>query len=213
MHAAWLMAVLRWVVVALILRVLVTILANYPDYFPPNFDSLFLQGREATFGGVYRIAFYIHIVTAPIVLVSGLILLSTTILRRYRGLHRWLGRVHVGVLLLLVLPSSIVMSQHAFGGSLAGLSFLLLSLATAGCAILGVIHAVNRRYQPHRRWMIRCYVLICSAVVLRLVSGTAGLIGVSSPETAYILAAWCSWLIPFGTCMIIDNRVLPRVTG
>ena len=39
---------LRWLVVVLILRVLATILLNYPDYFPPNFDSLFLQGREAT---------------------------------------------------------------------------------------------------------------------------------------------------------------------
>ena len=46
--------VLRWLAVVLILRVLVTILANYPDYFPPNFDSLFLQGREATFTGIYR---------------------------------------------------------------------------------------------------------------------------------------------------------------
>ena len=30
---------------------------NYPDYFPANFESLFLQGREATFNGVYAVAF------------------------------------------------------------------------------------------------------------------------------------------------------------
>ena len=47
---------LRWLAVVLILRVLVAILANYPDYFPPNFDSLFLQGREATFSsGVCKV--------------------------------------------------------------------------------------------------------------------------------------------------------------
>lgn len=45
------MTVLRWLAAALVLRVLVTILLNYPDYFPPNFDSLFLEGREATFAG------------------------------------------------------------------------------------------------------------------------------------------------------------------
>src|SRR5436190_16689367 len=38
---------------------LASILANYPDYFPPNFDSLFLQDREATFNGAYRTAFYV----------------------------------------------------------------------------------------------------------------------------------------------------------
>jgi hypothetical protein len=33
------------------LRVRVTILSIYPDYFPPRFDSLFLQGRGATLSG------------------------------------------------------------------------------------------------------------------------------------------------------------------
>ncbi|MBY0457843.1 MAG: hypothetical protein K2V38_10930, partial [Gemmataceae bacterium] len=33
-------AALRWLAVALVLRVLAAILSNYPDYFPPNFDSL-----------------------------------------------------------------------------------------------------------------------------------------------------------------------------
>ena len=93
--------VLRWLAVVLILRVLAVILANYPDYFPPNFDSLFLQGREATFRGAYRAAFYMHILSAPLVLFNGLILLSEYVRRRHGGWHRWLGRVQVVVLLLL----------------------------------------------------------------------------------------------------------------
>lgn len=187
---------LRWLAVVLILRVLVSILANYPDYFPPDFDSLFLQGREATFTDAYATAFYIHIFSGPIVLFNGLILLSDTVRLRYRGWHRWLGRMQVAALLLLVLPSSIVMSRYAFGGRLAGLSFLALSLVTATCAVIGVVHARGHRYDAHRRWMLRCYVLICSAVALRLISGAAGLVGVSSPESAYIAAAWASWVVP-----------------
>jgi uncharacterized membrane protein len=188
--------VLRCLAVVLILRVLATILANYPDYFPPNFESLFLQGREATFVGVYRPAFYVHIFSGPIVLFNGLILLSETVRRRHGGLHRVLGRVQVVVLLVFVLPTSVVMARHAFGGWPAGLSFLALSVATAWCAIVGVVHARARRFDRHRRWMLRCYILICSAVVLRLMSGAAGLVGVANPEAAYIAAAWCSWLLP-----------------
>jgi uncharacterized membrane protein len=203
---------LRWLAVVLILRVLVTILANYPDYFPPNFDSLFLQGREATFTGAYRPAFYVHIFSGPVVLLGGLILLSDSVRRRYRGLHRLVGRVQVVVLLVLVLPSSVVMSRHAFGGWPAGLSFLLLSAATASCAIVGVVYARRRRYDQHRRWMFRCYVLICSAVALRLISGAAGLIGVPSPEGAYIVAAWCSWLIPLAACEIAERWPAPRLS-
>ena len=83
--------VLRWLAVVLILRVLATILANYPDYFPPNFDSLFLQGREATFTGAYPAAFYVHIFSGPVVLFNGLILLSETIRRRHRRLAPLVG--------------------------------------------------------------------------------------------------------------------------
>jgi uncharacterized membrane protein len=183
-------------VVALVLRVLVAILANYPDYFPPNFDSLFLQGREATFVGVYRAAFYVHIFTGPVVLFNGLILLSESVYRRHRHLHRWLGRVQVVVLLAFMLPSGAVMARHSFGGWPSGLSFLLLSAATAGCAVAGVVQARRRRFDRHRRWMLRTYVLLCSAVALRLISGAAGLVGVPSPEESYVVAAWISWLFP-----------------
>jgi uncharacterized membrane protein len=189
----------------LILRVLAAILSNYPDYFPPDFDSLFLQGREATFTGVYRPAFYVHIFSGPIVLLNGLILLSDSVRRRYRGLHRWLGRVQVVVLLTLMLPTSIVMARHAFGGWPAGLSFLVLSVVTSSCAIIGVVYARQRRYDRHRRWMVRCYVLICSAVALRLISGAAGLIEVPSPESAYIVAAWSSWLVPLAAYEIAER--------
>ncbi|WP_439632275.1 DUF2306 domain-containing protein [Gemmata sp.] len=187
---------LRWLAVVLILRVLATILANYPDYFPPDFESLFLLGREATFTGAYRVAFYVHIASSPLVLVSGLVLLSETVRSRCGSFHRYLGRAHVMALLVLVLPSSIVMARYAFGGWPAGASFVLLAFATAACAVAGVGCARGRRYDRHRRWMLRSYVLICSAVVLRLISGAAGLIGVASPEGAYIAAAWSSWVIP-----------------
>jgi uncharacterized membrane protein len=197
--------ILRCLAVVLILRVLAAILANYPDYFPPDFDSLFLQGREATFTGAYRAAFYVHILTGPVVLLNGLILLSEAVRRRHGGLHRALGRVQVAVLLLLMLPSGVVMARHAFGGWPAGLSFLVLSAATAGCALVGVVHARRRRFDRHRRWMLRSYVLICSAVALRLISGAAGLVRVRSPEEAYIVAAWASWLVPLAAFEIAER--------
>jgi hypothetical protein len=202
--------VLRGLAVVLILRVLVAILANYSDYFPPNFDALFLQGREATFTGAYRPAFYIHIFSGPVVLLGGLILLSESFRRRHCSLHRWLGRFQVVVLLFFVLPSGVVMSRHAFGGWPAGLSFLLLSAATASCAIAGVVHARRRRYDQHRLWMRRCYILICSAVALRLISGAAGLVGVPSPEGAYIVAAWSSWVLPLTVYEIAVRLPGPR---
>jgi uncharacterized membrane protein len=197
---------LRWLAVVLILRVLVTTLGNYPDYLPPNFNSLFLEGREAMWRGAYPAAFYVHIFSGPFVLVNGLILLNDASRRRHRALHRRLGWIQVIVLLGLVLPSSVVMACYAFGGWPAGLSFMLLSAATAGCTIVGVVYAIRRRFDRHRRWMLRSYVLICSTVVLRLILGTAGLIGVSSPEQASIWASWVSWLVPLAALLIVERH-------
>lgn len=205
-------AILRWVVVVLILRVLAGILTNYPDYFPPNFDSIFLLGRERTFPGLYAVAFYVHLVSSPLVLVLGLILLSETVRRRFHGLHRRLGWVQVVVLLALVLPSSLVMARWAIGGWPAGLSFVLLTAATAVCVVTGVVQARRKRFISHRRWMIRCYVLICSAVVLRIISGAVGLFEVPSPEGAYIISAWASWLVPLAGYELLEHIWARRLT-
>ncbi|CAN5435472.1 DUF2306 domain-containing protein [soil metagenome] len=189
-------AILRAGAVLLILRVLVTIVLNYPDYFPAHFDSLFLQGREQTFTASYQIAFYIHILASPVLLVSGLILLSDRYRISFPRGHRRLGWVHSLILLLFVLPSSIVMACKSFGGWSAGASFIILAFATATCTILGIANAVRRRYAIHRRWMLRSYVLLCSAVLLRLISGAASLLDIGDPETAYVIASWCSWVLP-----------------
>ncbi|OWK45440.1 DUF2306 domain-containing protein [Fimbriiglobus ruber] len=210
MRRSHLATIVRWLAALLILRVLVAILANYSDYFPPNFDSLFLEGRETRFVGSYPPAFYVHIFSGPFVLLNGLILMSETVRRRYGGLHRYLGRIQVAVLLAIMLPSSVVISRHAFGGWPAGLSFLALSAATATCAVAGVVAADRHRFDLHRWCMLRCYVLICSAVTLRLISGAAGLIGVPNAEGAYIAAAWSSWLIPLALCTIVERLTTRR---
>jgi hypothetical protein len=107
------------------------------------------------------------------------------------------------------------MARNAFGGWSAGLSFLVLSAVTAVCAVAGVIHACRGDYERHRRWMLRCYILICSAVALRLISGAAGLVGVPSPESAYVVAAWTSWLVPLATTEIVERfaRVSQKKTA
>lgn len=192
----WLASIFRWLVVVLILHVLWTILANYPDYFPPNYDSLFFIGREGTFQGLYPMAFYAHIISSPFVLLSGLILLSERIRRRFGIFHRLLGRVHVAVLLLVMLPGGLVMARHSFGGWLSGASFVSLVFLTGYCSIMGVVHARGRRYAMHRRWMIRTFVLLCSAIALRLISGAMSLFDLSNAELAYFIASWSSWIVP-----------------
>ena len=100
----------------LILKVTASVVSNYHNYFPPNFASDFLRGRERHFLGVYQWAFYTHIMSGPVSLILGLILIGERSRARFPKWHRYLGRLQVACVLLLVTPSGLWMAYHAAAG-------------------------------------------------------------------------------------------------
>jgi Predicted membrane protein (DUF2306) len=179
----------------LIVKVTLNVVSNYHNYFPANFASDFLHGRERHFFGVYRWAFYTHIISGPVSLVLGLILIGERARIRFPMWHRRLGRLHVACVLFLVTPSGLWMAGFAAAGPVAAVGLAALAIATATCVALGARAAMMRRFADHRRWMWRCYLLLCSAVVLRLIGGLGTVAGVAAPWFDP-LATWMSWLVP-----------------
>jgi hypothetical protein len=179
----------------LILKTTVSVISNYHNYLPPNFASDFLRGREPHFFSAYQWAFYAHILSGPVSLILGLILIAERSRAHFPRLHRYLGRIQVACVLLLVTPSGLWMAYYAAAGPIAAVGLAALAVATATCASLGAWSAVRRRFVDHQRWMWRCYLLLCSAVVLRLIGGLATVTGVTA---AWVdpLAIWTSWLVP-----------------
>src|SRR4051812_33015086 len=74
----------------LILKVTASVISNYGNYLPPNFASDFLRGRERDFAGTYRWAFYTHILSGPVSLILGLILIGERSRSRFPRWHRHL---------------------------------------------------------------------------------------------------------------------------
>lgn len=194
-QAAVLPRVLMFVVAALIVKVTVAVMLGYVNYLPPNFQSDFLQGREGYFFTRYQWAFYPHIASGPISLFLGLLLISDRFRTRFPRWHRRLGRVQTIGVLLVVLPSGLVMAFDAPAGPFATLGFIILTGLTATCAALGWRAAVQRRFLVHRRWMQRSYLLLCSAVVLRIIGGFGTLFEVQAPAFN-LFATWASWVVP-----------------
>ena len=192
-----------WLVMAslLVIRVTVGIVLNYRDYLPPNFDSDFLQGRERYFWGEYSWPFYSHIASGPVTLILGLLLLNDRFRIRFPRWHRYLGRTQVSLVVLLVAPSGLWMAYYA--ERVASIGFGTLALATAACAITGWRTAVNRRFVEHRRWMWRCYLLLASAIVLRLTNGLATVIDIEG-DWVYPMSSWTSWLVPLVVFELIE---------
>jgi hypothetical protein len=179
----------------LIVKIVVAVFLSYRDYFPPNFDSGFLLDRNGYFFGRYQWSFYVHITSGPLSLVLGLILLSEKLRRRCPKWHRFLGRVQTINVLFLVTPSGLWMARYAETGRVAGLGFGTLAVLTALCVALGWRASVLRQFQSHQRWMERGFALLCSAVVLRVIGGSATLANVDWPWL-YPVSAWASWLLP-----------------
>ncbi len=191
----WPSRLLRFVTALLAARVLVGILANYPSYAPPDFGSEFLHGREGYFGSWYRWAFYAHILSGPASLVLGFVLVSDAARAWSPRWHRRLGWGQVGCILLLVTPSGLAMAWYAAAGTIAAAGLGTLAVATGGSAALGARAARTRRFGDHRRWMWRGHLLLCSAIVLRLMGGLATVAEWYAPWVDP-LTAWACWIVP-----------------
>ncbi len=182
-------------IAVLVVKVTIAVVIGYRNYLPPNFGDGFLLGRESYFFGPYRGAFHFHIAAGPFTLLAGLLLMSERFRLRWPKWHRGLGRVQVATILLLLTPSGLWMAFYAAPGPVATVSFAMLAFATAVCAVMGWRTAVQRRFAVHRVWMSRTYLLLCSAVVLRVMGGFASVMEI---DAAWYdpAASWACWVLP-----------------
>ncbi len=192
---------LYWLVALLVLKVVLVVILSYRDYWPPNFDSDFLFGRDEYFFGTYQWAFYPHIVSGPLSLVLGLLLNSESLRQRAPRWHRILGRLQFVTVLFFVVPSGFVMAFRAEGGVVAALGFATLALVTGATVVLGLRRALQRRYAAHQAWMQRCLCCLGSAVVIRISGGITTLAELDA-AWIYPTMAWVSWLGPLAVLEI-----------
>ncbi|MBW3596385.1 MAG: DUF2306 domain-containing protein, partial [Planctomycetes bacterium] len=131
----------------------------------------------------------------PASLILGTILISDRFRKAAPRWHRRLGRVQGVCVLLLVAPSGLWMARYAATGAVAAAGLGSLAIATAACVALGWRAAVRRRFADHRRWMQRTFILLCSAIVIRLIGGLAT-VTEFDVLWLYPFSTWASWLVP-----------------
>ena len=145
---------------------------------------------------VYRaesIGIHIHIFASLLALLIGPFQFSASLRTKRPHLHRWLGRIYLGVAVAIGGLAGLYMSIHAFGGVWAKLGFagLALSWLYTGFRAYTAIRAGE--VQSHRRWMIRNYALTFAAVTLRLYLPWPFVFGWSF-ATSYAVIAWLCWV-------------------
>lgn len=163
-------------------------------HFEPNVE--FLGTKQLIYHiDLWRVSFYVHVFTSPIVILSGLLQFNRWILKSKPKLHRGLGYVYVVTVLLISGPSALVMSFYANGGRVSQTSFVLLTFFWIGTTLMAFIKIKKGDFLSHTKWNIRSYALTLSAVTLRFYAYLFDVFEVRmGPKETYILLAYLSWI-------------------
>ncbi len=163
-------------------------------HFERNVD--FLKTKQLIYHLKYwRVSFYIHVFTSPVVIISGLFQFNRWILKNHARIHRISGYAYILTVIFITGPAAFIMSLWANGGRIAQLSFVLLSILWILFTYLAYHHVKKGSIDRHAKWMLRSYALTLSAVTLRFYAYLFDVFNLDlGPKETYILLAYIAWI-------------------
>lgn len=143
----------------------------------------------------WRISFYVHVFTSPLVIIAGLLQFNRYVLKKSPRIHHFSGYIYVIVVLLITGPAAFVMSLYANGGYTAQFSFVTLSSLWLLFTFIAYRKIRNGNIESHVKWNLRSYALTLSAVTLRFYAYLFDVFNVDlGPRETYIVIAYMSWI-------------------
>jgi uncharacterized membrane protein len=140
-----------------------------------------------------RAGIYAHVFASAVALALGPFQFSARLRARYPALHRWSGRLYLGVGVLVGGLAGLYMAAHAFGGLTARLGFACLAIGWLYTGLRAYLAIRDRNIVSHRRWMVRNFAFTFAAVTLRLWLPASVASGIEF-ELAYPVIAWLCWV-------------------
>ncbi|APV52418.1 hypothetical protein BWI17_12275 [Betaproteobacteria bacterium GR16-43] len=153
----------------------------------------------------HPVSTYAHIFAASVALLLGPFQFWTRLRTSRPVVHRWMGRVYLGIGVLVGGIAGLVMSFNAFGGPIARVGFACLALMWlyTGFRAYRAIRAGDTA--SHRRWMVRNFALTFAAVTLRIWLPGSMVAGIDA-EVAYRTIAWLCWVPNLLVAELAFNR-------
>lgn len=180
----------------------VFIVWRVPNYLGFTPDNAIVELRS----GAHYLLLSGHVIFGAAALVCCCLQLWPWLRRHHPAVHRISGRIYV----LAVLPGSVLAAVSSMMASVplpGRIGNTMLSVLWLGVTVVGFYMIRQRRFEAHRRWMIRSFALCFSIVVNRLWIGIwlvalmpffDGYYG--GDETAFahdvaVASIWCSWVV------------------
>jgi len=140
-----------------------------------------------------RAVVYVHVFASSVALIFGPFQFMDGLRARRIELHRWMGRLYLGVGVLAGGLAGLHMAFTAFGGLVSQLGFGGLAVAWLYTGFRAYAAIRAKDVATHRRWMVRNFALAFGAVTLRL--WLPGSVAAGIPfELAYPAIAWLCWV-------------------
>ena len=137
-------------------------------------------------------AFYVHVASASLCLVTGLLLTFPALLR-YRRLHHWLGYAYVNAVLWAAAPTGLVLAPLAKGGVLGAVGFSIAAALWWWTTWQGLRAILQNELHRHITAMTRSYALALSAPAFRVIQAALSPTSFST-NTIYVASLWLSLL-------------------
>lgn len=154
--------------------------------------SLLHPDMKVTYNS-HSLGIYTHVFGALFALLLGPWQFSTRLRASRPALHRWMGRLYLGIGVLIGGIAGLYMAFHAFGGIVAQTGFGLLAVLWLYTGLRAYLAIRAGDVASHRRWMVRNFALSFAAVTLRLWLPGSVASGIAF-EAAYPVIAWACWL-------------------
>lgn len=135
----------------------------------------------------------VHVFASVFALALGPFQFWTRLRTSRPSLHRWTGRLYLGIGVLFGGLAAMLAGFRAFGGPVARAGFVLLAAMWLFTGLQAYQAVRARDFTAHRRWMVRNFALTFAAVTLRLWLPAMVVAGIPF-GVAYLIVAWLCWV-------------------
>jgi uncharacterized membrane protein len=149
--------------------------------------------KELLATSFYIPVFYIHITFGGVALLTGWSQFSKRLRDRNLRLHRLLGKIYVGSVMLSSI-AGLFIAFFASGGIASVLGFGALALLWLLSVVKAYTSILKKDIRQHESWMIRNYALAFAAVTLRVYLPFSQAVLHADFLTSYRIISWLCWL-------------------
>jgi hypothetical protein len=164
-------------------------------YYPMHDNIGFLQFKQDYIHILpWKIAFYTHVFSVIFALLAGFTQFSNFILKKYRNVHRLIGKIYAYDVMFINFPAAMIMAIYANGLLPAKTAFVVLDCLWFWFTYRGITEIKNKNVIAHKEYMIRSYALTLSAVTLRTWKIIISSFVHIDPLPLYMIDAWMGFV-------------------